>query len=73
LKLLEVAAYFGARFDVRDIAEFLAMAVEDVESLLWEPLHQGIVYLQPLHTVNPACVRASFLRACVRALNVVEP
>jgi hypothetical protein len=41
LELLEVAAYFGARFDVRDIAEFRAMAVEDVESLLWKTLHQG--------------------------------
>jgi predicted ATPase len=41
LELLEVAAYFGARFDVRDIAEFRAMTVEDVESLLWKTLHQG--------------------------------
>jgi predicted ATPase len=45
LELLEVAAYFGARFDVRDIAEFRDMSVEDVESLLWKTLHQGTVEL----------------------------
>jgi predicted ATPase len=42
LELLELAAYFGARFDVRDIAEFRGVAVEEVESLLWKALHQGM-------------------------------
>lgn len=41
LGLLEVAAYFGGRFDARDIAEYVAMAVETVESLLWPSLRQG--------------------------------
>jgi hypothetical protein len=41
LGLLEVAAFFGGKFDVRDIAEYVSMPVEAVENLLWQTLHQG--------------------------------
>ncbi|ELR13786.1 GAF domain containing serine/threonine kinase [Acanthamoeba castellanii str. Neff] len=43
LGLLEVAAFFGGKFDVRDIAEYVSMPVEAVENLLWQTLHQGFV------------------------------
>jgi hypothetical protein len=41
LKLLEVASYFGGKFDVRDIAEYVSLPLETVENLLWLTLHQG--------------------------------
>jgi hypothetical protein len=47
LRLLEVAAFFGGKFDVRDIAEYVSMPVEAVETLLWQTLHQGL---------NPVCL-----------------
>ena len=50
LGLLEVAAFFGGKFDVRDIAEYVSMPVETVESLLWQTLHQGALF-QPVTTV----------------------
>ena len=50
LGLLEVAAFFGGKFDVRDIAEYVSMPVEAVESLLWQTLHQGAIF-QPVPTV----------------------
>jgi hypothetical protein len=38
---LEVAAFFGGRFDVRDIAQYRNMPVEEVEAILWPTLQQG--------------------------------
>jgi hypothetical protein len=41
LKLLEVASFFGGKFDVHTIAEYMSISVEVVENLLWHTMHQG--------------------------------
>jgi predicted ATPase len=42
LRLLKVAAFFGGRFDIRDIAQYCRVAVEEEERVLWPALQQGI-------------------------------
>lgn len=41
LRLLKVAAFFGGRFDIRDIAQYCQVAVEEEERVLWPALQQG--------------------------------
>jgi hypothetical protein len=40
---LKVAAFFGGRFDIRDIAQYCDIPVEEEEVVIWPALQQGSV------------------------------
>ena len=59
LRLLKVAAFFGGRFDIRDISQYCRVAVEEEERVLWPALEQGTPSLLSHHnnlipTITPA-------------------
>jgi predicted ATPase len=64
LRLLKVAAFFGGRFDIRDIAQYCRVAVEEEERVLWPALQQGnslfhliIKNLIPTITLTHTCIQ----------------
>ncbi len=44
-KLLQSAALFGNKFDIRDVAHVGSIALEQAEGDLWKALHEGKSYI----------------------------
>jgi hypothetical protein len=73
LKLLQVAAFFGGRFDIRDIAQYCGIALEEEEGVLWHALHQGTRYDNFLLSVDSRTLTVPLKGSwCARATSSID-